>query len=148
MADDLHIPGILTFFTTETKTWTRAVKKSYAHLEKVFLVLLLEGTCSFTWSIKNTGVLSRWALLRPFNTLVILQALLLSCSGHKPKCPSLSEKIPKGSLVSIFFFFNTMHSTGTIPKNGDDTNILHRIAFLLTASTSLLSFTLQLPGTS
>jgi len=77
MTAGLHIPRILPFFVTKTETPTTAVKKSYSRLEEVFLVLFLEGTCSFTRGIKNTGLFSRQALLRLFNTLAVLQALLL-----------------------------------------------------------------------
>lgn len=57
---------------------TTAVKKSDTRLEEFFRVLFLGGTFSFTWSIKNTGIFSKWVLLRILNTLAVLHALLLS----------------------------------------------------------------------
>lgn len=80
------------------------MKKPCARLEEVLVGFFSTGICSFTWNIKNTGVFSKWARLRLFNTLAVLQALLLSCSGHKTKWPSFSKKIPEGFLFSIFFF--------------------------------------------
>lgn len=75
--------------------------------------------------------------------LAVLQTLLLSHRGHKTKWPSFSKKFPEGFLFSGFFsiFLNVTHSTGIISKNGDDVKILPRIAFLLTTSTTLFSFT-------